>query len=274
MYKQFSLATVVFFVTVNVSAQDQPRKMTLVRGESADRGKCTLEVEVDGAATVEIRGDTATLHNISGALPRWRRFECTGPLPRNPEGFRFAGVDGRGHQQLLRDPREGGAAIVRIEDGSGGSEGYTFDIMWGNAPRPVQDRVEGQQGNYIPEGHGPASDRDREAFHRGREDAFRRDDWRMHLFARIREDLDYVRKITLPFGRDGYRLERATEELDQLQKLQARGRYDPRELDDVVNALRRVVSDNRLSSMDREALKDDLKRLQDFRAHFREYGVQ
>jgi hypothetical protein len=261
MYKEFSLAAVLFFAAAGVCAQDQPRKMTTLRGGGPDRGKCTLEVVVDGAAEVEIRGDTATLHNLSGALPRLRRFECTGPLPRNPDDFRFAGVDGRGRQQLLRAPGDGGAAIVRIDDTGGGSEGYTFDIMWENGPHPVQGREEGR-------------DRDGDAFHRSREDAFRRDDWRTHLFARIREDLDYVRQITFPYGSDQYRLARASTELDQLQKLQARGRYDPRELDDVVSALRKVVSDNRLSPRDREALKDDLKRLEDFRARFREYGVQ
>lgn len=255
MYKQFASAALLLLAAADARCQDQPRKMTVVRG-APDRGKCTLEVVVDGAAEVVIRDDLATLHNISGALPRWRRFECTGPLPRNPDDFRFAGVDGRGRQQLLRSPDRGGAAIVRIEDPGGGSEGYTFDIMWSNGPRGVQD-----------------PERDREAFHHNREDAFRRDDWRMHLFARIREDLEYVRKITFPFGSDQYRLAHATEELDQLQQLQSRGRYDPREVDDVVNALRKVVNDNRLSSRDREALKDDLRRLQDFRAHYREYGV-
>ena len=48
-----------------------------------------------------------------------------------PRGFRFAGVDGRGRQELVRDPRNGGAAVVRIEDSQGGSEGYTFDLFWG-----------------------------------------------------------------------------------------------------------------------------------------------
>ena len=264
MYKQVLLAVAALFATVQVSAQDQPRKMTVVPGGAPDRGKCTLEVVVDAAAEVEIRGDTAMLHNISGALPRWRRFECTGPLPRNPEGFRFAGVDGRGRQQLLRGPRDGGAAVIRIEDSSGGSEGYTFDIMWGNT----------MQGNHFSDVHESPSARDGESFYRGREEAFRRDDWRLHLFARIREDLHYVGNISAPFGSDHYRIARAEEELDQLQQLQARGRYDLRELDDVVRALRKVVSDNRLSSRDREALRDDLKHLLDFRAHYREYGVQ
>jgi hypothetical protein len=271
MYKRLLLLLTVAgsFAIVKVSAQDQPRKMTPVRGGAPDRGKCTLEVVVDGAVEVEIRGDTATLHNLSGALPRWRRFECTGPLPRHPDDFRFAGVDGRGRQQLLLGPEDGGTAVVRIEDDAGGSEGYTFDIMWVTASHPVPGRVEAREGN-----HSSESDGDGDAFHRGRENAFQREDWRLHLFARIREDLEYVHKITFPFGTDQYRIARATEELDQLQQLQARGRYDPREVDDVVSALRRVVADNRLSPRDREALKDDLRRLQDFRAHFREYGVQ
>jgi hypothetical protein len=168
---------------------------------------------------------------------------------------------------LIHHPGDGGAAIVRIEDSGSGSEGYTFDIMWDNAPRPVQNRVQ------PPDSHSPP-DQEGESFHRNREDAFRRDDWRMHLFDRIREDLEYVRKINFRFGSDQHRIARATEELDQLQRLQARGRYDPREVDDVVSALRRVLDDNQLSSRDREVLRDDLKRLQDFRQHFREYGVQ
>ena len=106
-----------------------------------------------------------------------------------------------------------------------------------------------------------------------REDAFRRDDWRMHLFARIREDLDHVQNATFPFGSDQRRIVRAKEELNQLQDMQSHGRYDPRQLDDVVSALGTVVNDNRLASRDRDVLKDDLNRLQDFRAHFRDYGV-
>ena len=85
---------------------------------------------VDGAAQVEIRGDRATLRNLFGQPPQWRRFECTSPMPPNPVNFRFQGVDGRGSQKLLSDPRRGGAAVVRIDDPDDGSEGYTFDIFW------------------------------------------------------------------------------------------------------------------------------------------------
>src|SRR5260370_13788144 len=99
-------------------------------GVSTDRRKCTIEVVVDGAAEVEVRGDTANLRNLAGQPPQWRRFECNGRLPPNPVDFRFAGVDGRGRQQLVQDPRNGGVAVVRIEDPQSGSEGYTFDLFW------------------------------------------------------------------------------------------------------------------------------------------------
>ena len=128
-------------------AQTFPRQATMVGGGGPDRGKCTIEVVVDGAAEVEVRGTSAILRNLSGAPATWRRFECTGALPQNPAEFRFAGVDGRGRQTLIRDPRNGGVAVVQIEDKDNGSEGYTFDLFWGGynggggggyseAPRP------------------------------------------------------------------------------------------------------------------------------------------
>src|SRR6202040_3068644 len=113
-----------------MAAQTYPRRATLRGGGSPDRGKCTIEVVVDGAAEVEVRGDSATLRTISGQPAQWRRFECTGPMPVNPANFHFSGVDGRGRQELIRDPRNGGVAVVQIEDKDGGAEGYTFDINW------------------------------------------------------------------------------------------------------------------------------------------------
>ena len=53
-------------------------------GGGGDSGKCTVEVVVDGAAEVEIRGDNAVLRNLKGQPPQWRRFECNAPLPANP----------------------------------------------------------------------------------------------------------------------------------------------------------------------------------------------
>ena len=140
MYRLLTVFAAVFVLASPAGAQQYQRRATMVAGGGGDRGKCTIEVVVDGAADVEIRGDQGTIKNISGRPAEWRRFECSAALPVNPPDFRFAGVNGRGRQQLLRDPRNGGVAVVRIEDPDGGSEGYTFDLIWdgGNNPGPAR----------------------------------------------------------------------------------------------------------------------------------------
>lgn len=112
-----------------LSAQSQ-RMRANITGAAGD-GKCTFEVMVDGTAEVEIRGDQGNVRTLSGGPASWRRLECNQPLPNNPSDFRFQGVDGRGHQQLVRDPNSsGGIAVIRIDDPKGGAEGYTGDITW------------------------------------------------------------------------------------------------------------------------------------------------
>src|SRR5215471_15954304 len=128
---KISLTTVLIASVAVMNAQTMQRRASITNRASGDREKCTIEVVVDGAAEVEIRGDNATLRNLSGQQPQWRRFECSAPMPANPANFRFAGVDGRGRQQLVRDPRGGGPAVIRIEDPDSGDEGYTFDVTWG-----------------------------------------------------------------------------------------------------------------------------------------------
>jgi len=110
------------------TAQYQPIRATIT-GQSGDDGKCTFEVEVDGAAEIEIRSDRGSIRQLSGKSARWRRLTCTQPLPNNPGSFRFKGIDGRGSQQLVPNS-SGGVAVIRIEDPKGGSEGYTGDIEW------------------------------------------------------------------------------------------------------------------------------------------------
>lgn len=130
--------------------QNNQRQANLVGGGSPDHGKCTIEVRVDGAAEVEIRGSSAVLRTLSGQPAQWRRFECTGAMPAKPRNFRFAGVDGRGRQTLVRDPQSGGVAVVRIEDKDNGSEGYTFDLFWGTGDGPRSNNNQG--GNYNNQG--------------------------------------------------------------------------------------------------------------------------
>jgi hypothetical protein len=127
----------------------------MVGGGGPDRGRCRVEVVVDGAADVEIRGDTATLRDLKGQPPQFRRFECSGAMPGNAGGFRFAAVGGRGSQQLVRDPRNGGVAIVHIEDPEGGADTYAFEITWGGGDR-IETRA--PERDYRDQG-----DRDRRA---------------------------------------------------------------------------------------------------------------
>ena len=244
---------------MSASAQPLERRASITGGGDRDRGKCTIEVVVDGAAEVEIRGDRALLRNLEGQPPYWRRFVCNAPMPQYPVGFRFAGIDGRGRQTLIRAPQGGGPAVIRIEDPQSGSEGYTFDIMWqfgetAAPPPPPEPRYDDRDRDN-------GRDRDDGRFYRDRDD-FYRGDWRGRLFARVRQDLDYVSRYSFR-GDDRYRLASVYRELDDLQRDYASGRWDRRALGDVIQSLDRVVDDNRLSPRDRDMLRDDLRRLRD-----------
>lgn len=79
----------------------ETERQATMRGGGGDSGKCTIEVEVDGVAEVEIRGDRGRIRTLQGSPATWRRFECNGVLPANPANFRFRGIDGRGKQELV-----------------------------------------------------------------------------------------------------------------------------------------------------------------------------
>jgi hypothetical protein len=264
------------------AAQTLQRRATITGGGNPDQGKCTIEVVVDGAAEVEVRGDTATLRNLEGQLPQWRRFECSAPMPPNPGDFRFQGIDGRGRQQLVRDPRNGGIAAVRIEDSQGGSEGYTFDLIWNrsngrvtqNYPAPPPPRYDDDRRGPGDDRRDYGYDRDSDAYHRDRDQYFRGEDWQRRLFDRVREDLNHVQRESFPEGGDRYRLASAFRELDELQRKLTQGIYDQREVDDVIVTLRDVIQDNRLRRPDREMLANDLERVRDFRNRHREFGAR
>ena len=127
-----------------------------IRGNgNSDGGKCTVEVQVDGAAEVEFSGDTGYLRTLAGAPAQWTRIDCSSPMPANMNDFRFSGVDGRGRQSLVADPRRNrGVAVVRIEDPKNGTEGYTFDLEWSGS-RGGYNTGNGGGGRY------PDRDRDR-----------------------------------------------------------------------------------------------------------------
>jgi hypothetical protein len=109
-----------------------------ITGGNGDRGLCTVVVDVDGVAEVEIHGDEGRLRTLSGAPSTWLKLECTQPVPANPIDFRFIGVDGRGPISLVKEPKSNrGVAVVHIEDPRPGREGYTFQLAW-NGAAPVE----------------------------------------------------------------------------------------------------------------------------------------
>jgi len=116
--------------------------------------------------------------------------------------------------------------------------------------------------------------RDDDSYHRDRDDYFRGDQWRARMFDRIRDDLNHVQTTWFSGGGDQYRIDRAKQELNELQTAMAEHRYNERALDDVVAAMQRVVSDNRLSDRDRSILNDDLARLRQFRERHDEWGAR
>jgi hypothetical protein len=129
------------------------RRSAEIRGGGGE-GKCTIEVEVDDVAEVEIVGPNAAIRTLNGSPATFRRFQCNQAMPNRPEQFRFKGIDGRGRQELVRSADDGGRAIIRIEDSKGGREGYTFDIFWrggsgyGGGPRDGGPRGGGyERGN-------------------------------------------------------------------------------------------------------------------------------
>jgi hypothetical protein len=196
-------------------------------------------------------------------------------MPPNAPGFRFTAEEGRGRQSLVRSPRDGGPAVIRIEDHEGGAGEYRFEITWGGRPQWDNRREQGA----VPvdprdrNGDGVVDRRDME-YGQERDRFFRGEGWRRNLFQRVREDVEHLERSTIPFTGDRARLMRTINELNSLQGKLSQGRYDERELDDVMRALGAVVQENRMAPRDREILSDDLNRLRDFRERHDDYGAR
>jgi hypothetical protein len=125
-------SSLFILLAVTASAQQYDTMRARISGNaSSDRGKCTIEVVVDGVAEIEVTGAEGRMRTLTGARATWRRMDCNMPLPPAPTEFHFSAQTGRGSQKLVSEPtRNNGIAMVRIEDGEGGAEGYKFDLEW------------------------------------------------------------------------------------------------------------------------------------------------
>jgi hypothetical protein len=277
MHKLCSVVFAGSAILGTMSAQGIERRASIGRGPGGLEG-CTVVVVVDGVAEVEIRGDHATMRDISGQPPQFREFECSRPMPTSGD-VRFTAESGRGRQEMIRSVREGGEAVIRIEDPQSGAGEYRFRLTWGgDGDRRDQGAMDRGRGGDRPDQ--AANDRGRDGdrrdgdYQQERDRFFQGEGWRRNLFQRVRMDVEHVERSTIPFTGDRARLTRTITELNELQAKLGEGRYDERQLDEVMGALRAVVQENRLQGRDRDVLSDDLNRLREFRDHHDDYGAR
>ena len=99
-----------------------------------------------------------------------------------------------------------------------------------------------------------------------REERFRGEEWRAHVFMHVRSDLEHVWSGHAA-DRERERLDKTKEELTKMQADLDQGRWDNGILNDVIDSIRKSANDDRLPPKDRDVLADDVVRLKDFQDH-------
>ncbi len=97
-----------------------------------------------------------------------------------------------------------------------------------------------------------------------RENRYRGEGWRPHVFMNVRTDLDHTWSAVRASDKERARLQRTKEELTKLQADFDQGRWDNGILNDVIDSIRKSSNDDRLAGRDREVLADDVVRLKQF----------
>ena len=105
-----------------------------------------------------------------------------------------------------------------------------------------------------------------------REERFRGEQWRSHIFLHVRTDLEHIRSAFQASSKERRRLERTREELSKMQADLSQGRFDNGFLNDVIDSIRKSSNDDRLAPRDRQVLADDLSRLKDYQDHHDHWG--
>lgn len=100
-----------------------------------------------------------------------------------------------------------------------------------------------------------------------REERFRGQGWRSHVFLQVRTDLEHVWSARFAADRERQRLARTEGELSKLQADLDAGRFDNGILNDVIDSIRKSADDQRLAPRDRDVLRDDVMRLKDYQDH-------
>jgi hypothetical protein len=97
-----------------------------------------------------------------------------------------------------------------------------------------------------------------------REERFRGEGWRPHIFMHVRADLEHTWSAVKASNQERTRLQKTEEELTKMQADLDQGRWDNGILNDVIDSIRKSANDNRLAERDRAVLANDLGRLKEF----------
>src|ERR1700722_19225569 len=97
-----------------------------------------------------------------------------------------------------------------------------------------------------------------------REERFRGEGWRPHIFMNVRADLEHIWSAVRASDKERTRLEKTKEELAKMQADLDQSRWDNGILNDVIDSIRKSSTDDRLAERDRAVLADDVVRLKQF----------
>ncbi len=110
-------------------------------------------------------------------------------------------------------------------------------------------------------------DRDRDDYYRNNQYGYQQQQQyggeHVWLFNRLRRDLDRVSANAVPGTGDQMRIDRARQEINELQERVNSGNYDDRDLQEAVRAVDRVMDQNHMPDWARNRLSDDLNRLRE-----------
>jgi hypothetical protein len=97
-------------------------------------------------------------------------------------------------------------------------------------------------------------------------------EWRGAFYDRLQADLSRAQRNRYLRGDDQRRFERAHREVGEFSAKWSRGVFDPREMDQAIAAVQRVVEIPALHRDDRDALREDLRRMREFRGRMEAGG--
>jgi hypothetical protein len=96
------------------------------------------------------------------------------------------------------------------------------------------------------------------------QESYKGREWHMPVFERVRKDLIHASASAIR-GSDKSRIDHTVLQLTEMQGDLSEYWRNEHEFDDLLGSLRKVVTENRLSPQDRQALTDDLAQMRAFR---------